>query len=224
MHPLLGISVETSGRNGSVAIGVGERILHEKSFSGPLRHSAELFPTVSGFLTRIGRAARQVQHVYISAGPGSFTGIRIAVTFAKTLSFATQAKIVAVETMALIAENASDFIRAKSAKIDRIATILDAKRGQFFVAVFERQNDQWVRKAGDRLTSADEFVRDYAHKEPIYLLGEGLVYYQDAFKAPGIHIMEEEYWYPYAGKLYHLGRRMAERGKFSDPAGLVRDN
>ena len=106
----LALSVETSGREGSAAIGIGEKILGEISFSGPLRHSTELFPAVVGLLANLARQAREIQHIYVSAGPGSFTGIRIAVAFAKTLHFANNAQVVAVNTMDLIADNATDYI------------------------------------------------------------------------------------------------------------------
>jgi len=220
-QPKIALSVETSGRTGSVAIGIGEKILGQISFSTPMRHSAELFPAVSGLLDRIGGHARDVRQIYISAGPGSFTGIRIAVTFAKTFHFANNAEIVAVNTMALIADNANDYIIAEADKIRRVATVLDAKRGQFFIAVFNRQNSLWEKQLDDCLMTADEFVRRFARKNPVYLLGEGLVFYYNAFKAPCIRILDRKYWFPSAEKLYHLGRKMADRQKFADPVTLV---
>lgn len=226
----LALSVETSGRKGSVAIGISQELLGEVSFSAPMRHSAELFGALAGLLDRIGREPSELRHVYVSAGPGSFTGIRIAVTFAKTLYFATQARIVAVNTMDLIADNATDYIPAESAKIDKVATILDAKRRRFFVAVYQRDTGQevadmkggiWKKIFSDSLMTAEEFVQRFGHREPIWLLGEGLLYYRDRFKAPGIHIIDEKYWFPQAKKLYYLGCQMAAAGKFADPVGLV---
>ena len=255
----LALSVETSGREGSAAIGIGEKILGEISFSGPLRHSTELFPAVVGLLANLARQAREIQHIYVSAGPGSFTGIRIAVAFAKTLHFANNAQVVAVNTMDLIADNATDYITltagnaentenklklnsassaVKKTTIDRIATILDAKRRQFFVAVYKRLRNNndirhttcdirytkqgiWKKTLPDSLMTAAEFVQRFSRKEPIGLLGEGLLYYSDAFKAPGIFILDRKYWLPQAGKLYHLGRQLAAKGKFTNPITLT---
>jgi len=247
----LALSVETSGREGSIAVGIADQVLGETAFSAPLRHSAELFPAAARLLHDIGRQARQVRHIYVSAGPGSFTGIRIAITFAKAFHFATNAKVVAVNTMDLIADNATDYISAKGVKIDKIATILDAKRRQFFVAVYRNQRSgrrknkklqrdsdtkrsennscivpfaegvEWEKIFPDSLMTADEFVRRFGRKEPIRLLGEGLLYYSDAFKAPAVSILDRQYWLPRARKLYKLGWQMAAIGKFSDPATLV---
>lgn len=264
----LALSVETSGREGSAAIGIGEKILGEISFSGPLRHSTELFPAVVGLLANLARQAREIQHIYVSAGPGSFTGIRIAVAFAKTLHFANNAQVVAVNTMDIIADNATDYItltaeprtvrcRAKNAEnaekelklnsansavkkttIDRIATILDAKRRQFFIAVYKRLRDNndirhttcdirytkqgiWKKVFPDSLMTAAEFVQRFSRKEPIGLLGEGLLYYSDDFKAPGIFILDRKYWLPQAGRLYRLGQQLAAKGKFTNPITLT---
>ena len=71
-QPLLALSVETSGRTGSAAVGIGGQVIAEISFSGQMRHSTELFPAVAGLLYQTGNQANDVQHIYISAGPGSF--------------------------------------------------------------------------------------------------------------------------------------------------------
>jgi tRNA threonylcarbamoyladenosine biosynthesis protein TsaB len=220
-RPLI-LAVETSGRAGSLAIGTGKKILGRQAFSGPMRHSAELFPAISQLLKQINRQCSEVEQVYISAGPGSFTGIRIAVTLAKTMHLAGDVRIVAVNTMQVIAENATGYMKEKQIRIDRIATILDAKRGQFYVAAFERQNNRWNRCLPDCLMRPEEFVKQFAkHQQPVWLLGEGLVYYADAFKAKGVQITEPDYWPADAGNLYKLGWEMSLAEQFADPVTLV---
>jgi hypothetical protein len=80
-------------------------------------------------LNRLGRRPREIEHVYISAGPGSFTGLRIAVAMAKTMGLAIGARIVAVDTMDVIAANTREYIAESSSALAKFATILDAKRG-----------------------------------------------------------------------------------------------
>jgi len=169
--PLI-LAIETSGRLGSVALAAGDKLLSESCFSGPMRHSAEIFPAVTDLLSRFSKKPDQIEHVYISAGPGSFTGLRISVTFAKTMALANSTQIVAVDTLDCIAaniatenteifshrehrghrENNNDCraglappsplpqLKTQHSKLktdDRLAVILDAKRGQFFIAVYE---------------------------------------------------------------------------------------
>ena len=68
------LAVETSGRVGSVAAGIGDDILAKITFSGAMRHSAELFPATEQILAQIGRKIDDVGQIRIASGPGSFTG------------------------------------------------------------------------------------------------------------------------------------------------------
>ena len=73
----LELAVETSGRIGSVTIGKQGKILAQRTFSGPMTHSIELFPAISTLLSDLGKRPADIHQVYISIGPGSFTGLRI---------------------------------------------------------------------------------------------------------------------------------------------------
>ena len=226
--PLI-LAVETSSRTGSVALALGEKMLVEATFSAPLRHSAEIFPTIQDLLRQFTRKPQQIQHVYISIGPGSFTGLRIATTLAKTMHLANPpqwTKIVAVDTLDVIAANAADCKESPQ----RIATILDAKRNQFFIAVYQRTSHErratsdgiWKKILPDSLMTASEFTEKFAGGHtPIWLLGDGLLYYKDKFKAEGIRFLDETYWSPRASKVHLLGWNMALANRFADPLTLT---
>jgi len=110
---VLALAVETSGREGSAAVGRGDAVLAEGTLSGRLRHGSELLGCCRRLLESVGARASDIGHIYISAGPGSFTGIRIAVTVAKTMNFACGAKIFPVSTMDVLAENATELSSVK---------------------------------------------------------------------------------------------------------------
>ncbi|MCD4831580.1 MAG: tRNA (adenosine(37)-N6)-threonylcarbamoyltransferase complex dimerization subunit type 1 TsaB [Anaerohalosphaeraceae bacterium] len=208
------IALETSGRLGSVAIGQGGILSDQKSFSAPMRHSAELFDCLVELLSKIEKKPSQIDHIYISVGPGSFTGIRISVACAKAMALACDAKIVAVSTAAALAENVED------ESIKRIGTIIDAKRGQFFTAVFEKKNSLWQKIVNDSLTTAEQFKQSI-DAEPISLIGEGLVYYADKFATDKIKVLDEKYWHSRAANIFKLGSQMALENKFTSPELLL---
>ena len=227
-EPLI-LAIETSGRLGSVAIAVGEQILADTDFSGPMRHSSEVFPSICSLLSRFGRKPNDIKHIYISVGPGSFTGLRIAVSIAKTMHLANGVKVVAVDTLDVIAANADDYIRQQKTGLDQIAVILDAKRGQFYIAAYKYVGDEkrtagdeiWGKIFPDSLMTASQFLDRFAgKKKAIWLLGEGLVYYADIFRAEGIHFLDESCWTPRAQKVHMLGWKMASAGQFADPLML----
>ena len=56
--------------------------------------------------------------------------------------------------------------------------------------------------------------------EPIWLLGEGLLYHKDAFKCEGVAFIPEDYWSPQASKVHQLGWQMSLKRQFADPLTL----
>jgi tRNA threonylcarbamoyladenosine biosynthesis protein TsaB len=209
-----GLAIETSGRVGSVAVGFGKDLSDEKTFSAPLRHSAELFDSIIELLAKNNNKAKQINYIYISIGPGSFTGIRISVTVAKMMALAAQCKIVAVNTSDAMTLNVDD------SNIKKIATVIDAKRGQFFMAIFERKNKTWEKILADCMLTAEQFKEKFDN-EPVWLLGEGLLYYAKKFETDNIRILDKKYWSPRASNVFRIGSQMATEGKFADPVSLV---
>jgi tRNA threonylcarbamoyladenosine biosynthesis protein TsaB len=215
VNPLV-LAVETSGRLGSVALSLGDKLLSESRFSGPMRHSAEIFPAIISLLSRYDKKPDQIEHIYISAGPGSFTGLRIAVTFAKTLALANNSKIVAVDTLDAIAANVNP-----QDKSELLGVILDAKRGQFFIAVYEKTKDSiWKKILPDSLMTAEEFLARFSDR-PIMLIGEGLVFYKDKFTHKNIRVLDEKFWNPSAANIHKLGWQIALQNQFADPLTLT---
>jgi tRNA threonylcarbamoyl adenosine modification protein YeaZ len=211
------IAVETSGRYGSAALAQGSQFLKEVRFSSAMKHSAELLAVIEKMLNDFGKKPEQIEQVYISIGPGSFTGLRIAVAFAKAMFIANQSKIIAVNTLDVIAANIEELGKHK-----KIGTILDAKRGQFFAAAYELEGTNKYKKTlNDCLITADEFIKKCADSQnPMWLLGEGLVYYRDNFKTDGINFLDEQYWWPKASKVHQLGCEKAQDNLFEDAYSL----
>ena len=229
--PLI-LAIETSGRTGSAAIAAGEHLLSEKTFTTAVKHSAELFPAIGSLLSQFDKEPCQIDHIYISVGPGSFTGLRIAVTLAKIMQLANKnIKIVTVDSLDCIAANIKKFENRKEAPVNRIASIVDAKRGRFFIAVYKKKTQQarrpeffesWDKELDDCLMTPQQFIEKFADStNPIRLLGEGIVYYKDKFTSDGINFLSEEYWTPTAANIHLLGFELARKGLFAEPLSLV---
>jgi len=244
VEPLI-LAVETSSRTGSLALALGEKMLAETAFSGPARHSAELFPAIKQLLGRFNRKLQEIEQIYVSIGPGSFTGLRIATTLAKIMHLANAAKIVAVDTLDVIAANLiGDRPSCIVHRPSCIAPILDAKRNQFFIAVYQYQPQTgknagksqiairksqmamsdpiWKKILPDALMTASEFIEMFVEGDkPIWLLGDGLLYHKDKFKAQGIRFLDERFWSPRASKVHELGWQKARAFQFADPVTLT---
>ncbi|MBN1973888.1 MAG: tRNA (adenosine(37)-N6)-threonylcarbamoyltransferase complex dimerization subunit type 1 TsaB [Sedimentisphaerales bacterium] len=228
------LAIETSSRIGSVALGFGDKIAGIASFSGFMRHSAEIFPAIEELLAGSGINPNQIEHIYISNGPGSFTGLRIAAAIAKMVYLANPVKIVTVSSLDVTACNAADAVKAAQkeekflleiGKIQKVASVLDAKRGQFFIAVYnviiEGTEVKLDKVVPDYIISAAEFTAQFAcEQNPIWLLGDGLLFHKQEFQTDGVNFFEEKYWSPRAEKVYILGRELAGKNQFAEPVGF----
>jgi tRNA threonylcarbamoyladenosine biosynthesis protein TsaB len=132
------IAIETSGRYGSVAALLGEADgatpLREIALGGDQRTAQSFAPALKELLTQIDWSPKSIELVAVVVGPGSFTGLRIGVTAAKTFAYATGAEIIGVNTLAAIADQAS--LRSVVPHDSPLWTILDAQRQELFAARF----------------------------------------------------------------------------------------
>lgn len=217
------IAIETSGRSGSVAIGCGGELIAEVPFSGFMKHSAELFGTLEKLLYQANKGPDAVEQVYITGGPGSFTGLRIAVTAAKMFYFTQKTQTVAADSMDVIAENATRYTIDTGHNSDCIATVLDAKKNLFYAAVFDRIDGQWKKCFDTQIVTAEQLL-DWLEtngRRNVGVLGEGLLYYSEKFNAPFTHVLDAQYWSATAAGLFQVGRRMADNELFADPFALT---
>ena len=194
-----------------MALAQGEKVLVAESFERNLRHAAELLPAMQRALRRLDWQPSDLDEVYVSAGPGSFTGLRIGITVAKTLAMACGVRVVAVGSIEVIAANAP-------AQAKNVGVVLDAKRKQVFAGRFERQEGQLITKMSACLTDPGQFVAQ--SPKPILLLGEGIKYHREALQSQGVETSEEQLWWPNARAVHKIGWAMARKGDFADVQSL----
>lgn len=211
-----GIAIETSGREGSVAVVADGAVVGEEQFAHGLKHAAGIVAVIDRLTAAQGWRPADVAEVYLSAGPGSFTGLRVGVTVAKTLALALGARIVAVPSTAVLARNAPSGWR-------NAVIVLDAKRGQIFTARFARDGD------GGDVTEAEPAHLDTLAEvlarapRPVHLIGEGIDYHRAAIPADdaGVIVADKALWRARAAAVAELAWPLARAGNFADPDRLT---
>jgi tRNA threonylcarbamoyladenosine biosynthesis protein TsaB len=209
------IALETSARSGSVALVESNgTVIAEEQSPQDLKHAAALISVLDRLTKRHGWTPRDIREIYVSAGPGSFTGLRVGITAAKTLALSLDAKIVAVPTTDVLARNAPPDAR-------HIVIVLDAKRGQIFTARYTRQGGDIVQ---DEPAHLDTLAAMLARApRPVHLVGEGLPYHRASIPDddPQVILVPEESWRPRAAVVAHLGHQLAQGNHFTDPDRLT---
>ena len=208
------LAIETSGRAGSVAVVNRGHVVAEEQFPHGLQHAAQVVPILDRLCRARGWTPRDVDELYVSAGPGSFTGLRIGITLAKTMALATRVRVVAVPTVRVLAENAPPDAR-------HIVIVLDAKRDQIFTSRFERSGSDWVECEPAHLASLAEVLS--RAPRPVHLIGEGITQHQK-FIPPGdagVIVTPPELWRASASAVAMIGAAMARAGAYADPYRLT---
>lgn len=126
------LAIETSGREGSLAIMKGERLICTYPLSAQLRTAAAIGQAMQEALQVLEQTGDHLQFVSVAVGPGSFTGLRIGVTAAKTLAYALDCPVVAIDTLQVIA--AQSFPQEPSSRKLMVAS--KAYRQQVFTRTF----------------------------------------------------------------------------------------
>jgi tRNA threonylcarbamoyladenosine biosynthesis protein TsaB len=207
------LAIETSSRLGSVALAEDGNTLAQDTFPQGLQHAARIIPAIDALCRELHWTSTDLREIYVSAGPGSFTGLRIGITLAKTLSLATRAALVAVPSVRVLVENAPPDAK-------NVIIVLDAKRDQIFTASFTRAPDGWTELEPAHLGTLPAILAK--SPRPVHLIGEGIPYHRKFIPQndPQIFLTEESQWRPQAKIVATLGWQMARANKFTDAMHL----
>ncbi|NGZ74829.1 tRNA (adenosine(37)-N6)-threonylcarbamoyltransferase complex dimerization subunit type 1 TsaB [Saccharibacillus alkalitolerans] len=128
------LALDTSSAAQAVAVLDENGVLYESCNPAERNHSVNLLPEIERALRESGTDKRELAGIAVGIGPGSYTGVRIAVTSAKTLAWALKLPIAAVSS--LEAQAASGREAASPQGRGWIVPLVDARRGQAYTALF----------------------------------------------------------------------------------------
>ena len=127
------LAIDTSTEFCSAALWL-DGTLHTRRVRAGQSHSALLLPMVDELLQAAGLSLRELDGIAYGAGPGSFTGLRIACAVTQGLAFGADLPVVGVSTLASIAQQTD---------ADRVLTVLDARMAEVYWAAYERTPSGW---------------------------------------------------------------------------------
>ncbi len=183
---LLGIDTSSSWLN--IAISEDENVLNTYSEFIPQKHIEVLHPAILNLLNETQLTINDIDLFIAVIGPGSFTGIRIAVTCVKGLVYALNKKCVSVISLDLLAYNAVNkdfrFIRP----------VIDARRNCVYTALYEKQKDKILRRSEYQILRIDDIIKEL--NPDTVLIGDGIGVYREIIdnyrREKEIHWVEEE--------------------------------
>ncbi len=173
------LAIDTTAKTAAGAICDGDKTLCAFSVTGGFTHSETMLPEVDGLFEKSGLAPKDIDMFAVSAGPGSFTGVRIGVSLIKGLAFGRSAACVGVSSLDALSENGigigGKFIACP---------VMDARRSQLYNALFLIESGKKERLCEDRLISSADLANELSgFSLPIYFFGDGYKIAKAAFPA-----------------------------------------
>lgn len=199
------LAIESATLVASVAVGRDSQVLAEVSSLTQLTHSQRLLPMVDQALQLGGVTVGSLDAVVVSAGPGSFTGLRIGLSTAKGIAHARQLPLIPVSTLdALAWQQTSGFI----------VPLLDARRSQVYTAVYERLTEGLRIIMPPSAIGLAEFLEQHVPKGRVVFTGEGAVLFRSEIERRVAHaeFSTELHSWPRASSLASLAIARQQAG------------
>lgn len=205
------VAVETSVRPGSLAAltaSGNETALERFVELDPAQGTAQsLAPALRELLARVGWSPPSIDLVAVTTGPGSFTGLRIGVTTAKTLAYAVAAKVVGVNSLSAIATR----VRVEHAPL---WAIMDAQRHELFAAKFTvAQSDRAEADGETRIMTRADWLDEL--KTGDHVAGPALARLLPQLPT-GVVVVPEDCWQPSADAVGRLAWQRYCAGRIDD--------
>jgi tRNA threonylcarbamoyladenosine biosynthesis protein TsaB len=161
------LAIDTSTPRAALALGTVAGAIHTATPDPAQRHGRNLVPALHDLLRVAALRLSDLEAIAVGLGPGSYTGLRIGLTAAKTLAYALGKPLVGLDSLEVLAQNAPD-------DAARVAVIADAQRGELYAADFARnkRGGPIVRLAPTRIVTRSEWLDQLA--AGTLVLGPGL--------------------------------------------------
>ena len=205
------LALDTSTLSGSVGLLEEERLVHQIDLDPALRTARSLAPALDAAIQAVDWQPSDVQLVAVTCGPGSFTGLRLGVTTAKTFAYAVRAEILGLNTLEIIAAQSS-------LPCSQLWAVMDAQRRELFAARFERGADGgWQLVEPVRILGREDWLRHLTPDSGV--TGPGLLGLTEAL--PSRAVEAESQWRPRADTVGRVGWRHYRAGRRDDVWSLA---
>lgn len=206
---MLTLGLDTSGELGSVALESEGGLVAESVLRVRATHSETVLPEVNRLLEAAGRDREEVEAVVVGAGPGSFTGLRIAASLAKGMCFATERRMYAYSSLAAVA--------AGTGLEGRVCAMFVARRERVYAgAVDGVEPVRW--RLEPCVASVEEVLEALDSGREWCFAGQGALRHREPIEAAGGRVLPRHLGVPRASSLVWLARTQPGEGLVAEPA------
>jgi tRNA threonylcarbamoyladenosine biosynthesis protein TsaB len=167
------LAIDTSNYPLGVALIEDNQVLGEYITNLKKNHSVRIMPAIQTLMKDCERTPAQLTKIVVAKGPGSYTGVRIGVTIAKTLAWSLKIPLVGVSSIEIIAAGAGRYFDGY------ISPLIDARRGQVYTGLYAYQSGELTAVKEDRLVLSANWAAALKEvNKPILFVGNDLPLHQ----------------------------------------------
>jgi tRNA threonylcarbamoyladenosine biosynthesis protein TsaB len=203
------LHIDTAVDAASICLSDGDVVIAEKSNAQARESAAWLQPAIKQLLADCNQSLQQLKAVSVSAGPGSYTGLRVGMASAKGLCYALQIPLITVGTLEVMTAAALQTVSANML----FCPLIDARRMEVFTAMYNR-NMQCVLQPQNMVLNEESFEY-WLQQGPICFFGNGSIKLRDILKHDAAHFAAVQHS---AVHLVLLACNKYRAGAFSDLA------
>ena len=207
------LCMDTSTETGSIALSRDGNVIARQSNANQKDHAGWIHTAIRNMCNEHNIALSQLEAVAAAAGPGSYTGLRVAMSTAKGLCFSLNIPLIAINTLTMMA---AGFLSENVDAIqpdDTICPMIDARRMEVFTAMYSTRLDEILEPAALVLDTTS--FAEQLQQSRIYFFGNGAAKFRQLVNIPNAVFGE---YTPDAAHLANLAEIHFKKGQFDDLA------
>ena len=211
------LAIDTTAKTATAAISENGRLRALYTLNGTRTHSENMLPMIENLLLAAELTIDAIDAFACSAGPGSFTGVRIGVSLIKGLAFGSEKPCISVSAPEALAYN----LIGSGSSETVFCPVMDARREQVYTALFRYSNREMMRLCPDRAISAVELLADIKAKgyKDVIFCGDGSYLFREYFKE-GLRCTPEKDLWQNGFSVALAAEKMLERNETLDDGEL----
>lgn len=178
------LCIETSTQVCSAAICIGGVPTDRRISIGETNHAKLLPRYVDELLGELTRKGLRIEAVALSAGPGSYTGLRIGTSLAKGLCYGLQVPLLPIDTLQILCASAAAHAHIEDGLL---CPMIDARRMEVYTRLYDADLQPKGETRAVVVESEDSLMVEEAGKKPVYYFGDGAEKCQTVLTQPNMH-------------------------------------
>lgn len=206
------LAIDTSTSVMGIALMDEKKVYAEVSTNLKINHSIRLMPAIDQMFTEVNWLPSDIDLIAVAKGPGSYTGVRIGVTTAKTFAWSLNVPLVGISTLEAMAYSHSHFGGL-------LSPLLDARRGQVYTGLYKNNDNKNSIIESERIILLTDWLNIITKKnQEILFVGDDIEVHKDLLKSIGsvAKFSEQAFNIPRASIIGNIALNKYENGFSED--------